>query len=97
MKLEFIKRLSILGFCLLLSACACVVRNPVPEDVHGTVTVLGRGDLRHWGEAKHPKLFLDISSREALEQQYGGIMNQAHMTWSSPVVALTAHSVTERC
>ena len=78
MKLEVIKRLSILGFCLLLSACASVVRNPVPEAVHKDVTVLGRNDFRHWGDAKHPKLFPGIETMEQLKEQYGGIMNQAH-------------------
>lgn len=33
MNLEVIKRLSILGSCLLLSACASVVRNPVLESM----------------------------------------------------------------
>jgi hypothetical protein len=35
--------------CLLLGACANVLRNPVPADAYTQVSVLGRHDLRIWG------------------------------------------------
>ena len=71
-------RFSVLALCLLLSACASVVRNPLPEELHQDVTVLGRSDFRQWGDAAHSKVFPGIETREQLEAAYGGIMNREH-------------------
>ena len=39
---------------VLLSACSSVLRNPLPADVHEQATVLGRDDLRFWGDKAFP-------------------------------------------
>jgi hypothetical protein len=64
--------------CLVLSGCASVVRNPLPAEFHQDVTVLGRDDLRHWGDGRRPDVFQGIDSREDLEAFYGGVMNREH-------------------
>ncbi len=71
-------RLGIVGLCLLLSACASVVRTPLPESLHESVTVLGRSDYRQWGDAVHPVLFPGVRSMEDLEERYAGIMHREH-------------------
>ena len=63
---------------LVLSGCASVVRNPLPGELHQEVTVLGRDDLRHWGDGRRPDVFQGIDSQEELEAAYGGVMNQEH-------------------
>ncbi len=63
---------------LVLSGCASVVRNPLPGELHQEVTVLGRDDLRHWGDGRRPDVFQGIESQEELEAAYGGVMNQEH-------------------
>ncbi len=66
------------GFLALVSGCASVVRSPVPEAVHEQVTVLGRDDLRHWGDCVQCQPFQGLRSAEAIERNYGGIMDQEH-------------------
>ncbi|MEM9302748.1 MAG: patatin-like phospholipase family protein [Pseudomonadota bacterium] len=73
-----ITRIVALSGCLLLSACASVVRTPLPEELHEDVTVLGREDLRHWGDGREVRILPGITSLEELEEKYGGIMNQEH-------------------
>ena len=68
----------LLASVLFLQACASVVRNPLPEEYHKDVTVLERDDLRHWGDGRRPEVFDGIESMEALEEAYGGIMDQPH-------------------
>ena len=68
----------VVGLLALVSGCASVVRNPVPESVHDRVTVLGRDDFRHWGDCAHCTVFQGIRSVEEIERRYGGIMNQEH-------------------
>lgn len=70
--------LGILSLCLLLSACASVVRTPLPEALHENVTVLGQSDFRKWGDAAHYQLFPGVQSMEDLEQRYAGIMHREH-------------------
>jgi hypothetical protein len=64
--------------CLLLSACASVVRNPLPEDLHQDVTVLERDDFRLWGDDRHVQVFHGVTSMAELEEQYGGVMHREH-------------------
>jgi hypothetical protein len=70
--------LGTLSLCLLLSACASVVRTPLPEALHENVTVLGRSDFRRWGDATHYQLFPGVRSMEDLEERYAGIMHREH-------------------
>ena len=69
----------ILSCLLALGACSAILRNPVPADVHLDTTLLGRDDLRIWGDRsesdRHPASRL---SDEQLRQQYGGIMDTEH-------------------
>ena len=69
---------SIAFVCLLLSACASVVRNPLPEELHQDVTVLGHSDYRQWGDAVHSELFPGVRSMAELKERYAGIMNREH-------------------
>ena len=64
--------------CLILASCASIVRNPLPEEDHLDVTVLGRKDLRHWGDGAHPNTFPGVKSMADLEERYAGIMNREH-------------------
>jgi len=76
------KFLLTLTTCLLLSACASVVRTPLPEALHENVTVLGHSDFRKWGDAAHYQLFPGVRSMEDLEKRYekryAGIMHREH-------------------
>ena len=52
---------------LLLTGCAAsVVRNPLPEEYHQDVTVLGEDNFRHWGDGRRPEVFDGIESIEEL-------------------------------
>jgi len=70
----------LLVWLALVTACSAILRNPVPDDVHLDVSILGRQNLRFWGDQqqmeKHPAL--NASKPEKLEQQFGGIMHREH-------------------
>jgi hypothetical protein len=56
-----------------------VVRNPLPEELHQDVTVLGHSDYRQWGDAVHSsELFPGVRSMAELKERYAGIMNREH-------------------
>ncbi len=63
---------------VLLTGCASVVRNPLPEELHQDVTVLERSDFRQWGDAAHSEVFPGVRSMAELEERYAGIMNREH-------------------
>jgi len=73
------KGLAAISCLLFLSACASVVRNPVPEKLHLEATVLGgEQNYRYWGDGPE-------ASRHGLEAwetegsgRYDGIMHRAH-------------------
>ena len=72
---------SLLLVCLaLVTACSTIPRNPVPEEVHLDVSILGRQDLRFWGDheqmGEHPAM--NASNPDMLEQHFGGIMHREH-------------------
>ena len=74
-------RLSLVCLCLLFTAaCSSILRNPVPEQYHLDTTVLGRNDLRIWGDRTgfeaYPLAALESSA--AIEERYGGIMHKEH-------------------
>jgi predicted acylesterase/phospholipase RssA len=67
--------------CLvLLNGCTAILRNPVPEATHLQTTVLGRDDLRFWGDRQnlqqHPAIEMGDTAR--LESKFGGIMHTHH-------------------
>lgn len=67
--------------CLaLLGGCSAILRNPVPEDTHLETTVLGRSDLRAWGDRQevHEHPAGDLSDNARLERELGGIMHTRH-------------------
>ena len=64
--------------CMWLSACASVVRNPVPEADYMNVTVLDRTDLRQWGDRTNLRIMPQMLSAEDLEARFGGIMHREH-------------------
>jgi predicted acylesterase/phospholipase RssA len=64
---------------IITSGCSGILRvpAPVPESVHLETTVLGRNDLRIWGDEKPPGLLRE-NIETALEADYDGIMHQEH-------------------
>jgi predicted patatin/cPLA2 family phospholipase len=73
-------RATVLVFTLILtSACSGILRIPVavPEPVHLDTTVLGRNDLRIWGDEKPPPLMRE-TIEESLEEDYRGITHVEH-------------------
>jgi predicted acylesterase/phospholipase RssA len=74
-------RTGLLLLCLtLLGACSSILRNPVPADLHLNTTVLGRDDLRFWGDRQESQqsLIRTESDWNVLAQQYQGIMHTQH-------------------
>ncbi len=74
-------RLCLLFTCLaLLGACSTILRSPVPENIHLQVSVLGRQDLRFWGDQQerqqHPAF--QLRNDAPLEENYSGIMHTEH-------------------
>lgn len=78
MRTESLKKAAVILACLYLSACASVVRTPLPEELHQDVTVLGREDFRQWGDGVRSQIFPGIDSMEELEEHFAGIMNREH-------------------
>jgi predicted patatin/cPLA2 family phospholipase len=72
------KQLAIIIFCLVLNACASVVRNPVPEADHLNVTALGNEDIRQWGDGVGIRTLPLFKNVDDLEAQFGGIMHREH-------------------
>ena len=74
----FLSRVATLLLCFLLTACASVVRNALPEEDHLDVTVLGETNFRHWGDNNAVRAFPGVENRSQLEQRYSGIMRTEH-------------------
>lgn len=73
-------RAAVIVFTVILtSGCSGILRvpAPVPESVHLETTVLGRNDLRIWGDEKPPDLMRE-NIETALEEDYAGIMHREH-------------------
>ena len=73
-------RAAVLVFALILtSACSGILRipAPVPESVHLDTTVLGRNDLRIWGDEKPPPLMKE-RVEGSLDENFDGIMHREH-------------------
>ena len=72
----------LLASLLLLGACSSILRNPVPDEHHLDTTVLGRHDLRFWGDRqgpeRHPAFELANTNPEVLERDFSGIMRTEH-------------------
>lgn len=67
--------------CLLLTGgCASIQRSPVPEEAHLDVTVLGRDDLRFWGDLhgqrNDPSTIMSRATE--LQSEFAGIMHTEH-------------------
>ncbi len=74
-------RFGLICLCLVLvAACSAILRNPVPKRYHLDTTVLGRDDLRFWGDRfsqqKYP--IDEVTDPQSLEERYGGIMHREH-------------------
>lgn len=63
-----------------MTACSAILRNPVPEEIHLDTTVLGRSDLRFWGDSAKldQGLILISGDSAALQAKFGGIMHTEH-------------------
>ena len=72
----------LLLLCLLsLAACAGISRNPLPGDIHAKATVLGRDDLRYWGDNSRQEnqgYSLYKQTREQFKARYAGVSGREH-------------------
>lgn len=73
-----IRNCLLVSLLILASACSSILRNPVPEDIHLQVSVLGRQDLRFWGDEKNEHPAFDPSKPDTLEEHFAGIMHTEH-------------------
>lgn len=73
-------RLMALLLCLMMTGCASILRQPLPADMVDQATVLGRSDLRFWGDTTESEEISTLaeSDPEALKADYGGIMHTQH-------------------
>jgi predicted patatin/cPLA2 family phospholipase len=73
-------RFLLVAVLLLTSACSAILRNPVPEQYHLDTTLLGRSDLRFWGDRReqveHP--IFRHAEEGTLEKYHGGIFRREH-------------------
>lgn len=80
LKPSIFRTTGLLGGCLLLGACSAILRNPVPADEYTQVSVLGRQDLRVWGDQqasqKQPTLLPEDPA--TLQREFSGIMHTEH-------------------
>ncbi len=86
----------VLCFCItsLLGACSSVLRHPLPADHYLEATVLGRDDLRYWGDEALP-----LDKRLEEHQKYGdelgwnvsGLANREHHYLAILPVTLQPH------
>lgn len=67
-------------FLALSSACSSILRNPVPKDSHLEATILGRDDLRMWGDRQALQVITEAGEGgvEALQARFSGIMHREH-------------------
>lgn len=65
---------------LFVTGCAGVVRNPLPADEYLNASVLGRQDLRFWGDEDPPEEWLRFAGRNQaeIETELSGVMHKAH-------------------
>tara|TARA_R110002124_G_scaffold12244_2_gene58547 strand:+ start:2042 stop:3250 length:1209 start_codon:yes stop_codon:yes gene_type:complete len=70
----------LLTCCLLLGACSAILRNPVPASEYTDVSVLGRQDLRVWGDHRpgEPHASMMPADAETLRRDFAGIMHTEH-------------------
>lgn len=75
-----VRTAGLLACCVLLVACSAILRNPVPADQYAKVSVLGRQDLRNWGDHRpgenQPSELPDDPA--TLQRDFGGIMHTEH-------------------
>ncbi len=66
--------------CVLLGACSAILRNPVPADDYLQVSVLGRQDLRIWGDQQERQQNSPMvpSDPATLQRDFRGIMHAEH-------------------
>ena len=76
----FTSRYLLLACLLVTSGCATIQRSPVPEEAHLEVTVLGRDDLRFWGDLSgqrnDPSTIMSRATQ--LQSEFAGIMHTEH-------------------
>lgn len=70
----------LLSCCVLLGGCSAILRDPVPAKDHLHTSVLGREDLRMWGDQQEPQQYpsIDQSDPTILLRQFSGIMHTEH-------------------
>ena len=76
----YLARYLLVACLVLLNGCTAILRNPVPEATHLQTTVLGRDDLRFWGDRQnlqqHPAIAMGDTAM--LESKFSGIMHTRH-------------------
>ena len=78
---KFIARFVVSLSLLTLAACGSITRNPLPVEYHKEATVLGRTDLRYWGNNSHienKNYALSLLSAEDFKARYAGVSGKPH-------------------
>lgn len=64
-------------FALTLAACSSISRNPLPQSEHLNTRILGKDDLRYWGDGGETPIVKLLQSSDYMER-YQGIMHRPH-------------------
>jgi predicted patatin/cPLA2 family phospholipase len=75
-----IYRFALVVSLLFLAACAGITRVPAPADIYDRVTVLGRDDLRFWGDGDMPPAWsaIRLADPSQLPGRYPAIYARPH-------------------
>ncbi|MEM1112263.1 MAG: patatin-like phospholipase family protein [Pseudomonadota bacterium] len=74
-------RFLVLASALLVTACSGVTRNALPADLHTDARVLGRNDLRAWGDVtslEADTMIVELADQEAFIARASGISDRPH-------------------
>ena len=80
MKPTAINTLFMLGL-LLLAGCTNITRNPLPYEQLDDARILGREDLRYWGDLSRNdsnKYIFTHLTEEDVKKRYASLMGQEH-------------------
>lgn len=75
-----LRTILIISCTALLGACSAILRDPVPAADYLHTSILGRQDLRQWGDTRDGEIHLafDDANAETLEENFSGIMHREH-------------------
>ncbi|QFU76297.1 patatin [Halioglobus maricola] len=71
-------RLIFLLALFVLAGCSSIARNPLPEEQHLQASVLGRNDLRFWGDELDADRLSWLTKESDVSKEFPGIINRQH-------------------